>query len=83
MLVHPTPVERRQTMEYFEVANTVSSLVTTVSRLEASNQAFASQMAAGGTAAAVANDMASRTMGLMSSATANQVRRLFPPLSSL
>ena len=31
-------------------------------------------MAAGGTAAAVAAGMASRTMGLMSAATANQVR---------
>ena len=33
-----------------------------------------SQMQAGGNAAAVAADMASRTMGLMSTATANQVR---------
>ena len=70
-------------MEYFEVANTVSNLVATVSRQDASIQSLNSQMAAGGNAAAVANDMASRTMGLMSSATANQVRRLFPPLSSL
>lgn len=83
-------------MEYFEVANTVSSLVATVSRLEArletvatvsrleaTTQALNMRMDAGGNAAAVANDMASRTMGLMSSATANQVRRLFPPLSSL
>ena len=45
-------VERRQSMEFFEVANTVSNLVATVSRLEASNQALNSQMAAGGTAAA-------------------------------
>ena len=70
-------------MEYFEVANTVSSLVATVSRQDASIQSLNSQMAAGGNAAAVANDMASRTMGLMSSATANQVCRLFSPLSSL
>ena len=74
-------------MEYFEVANTVSNLVATVSRLEArletNNQALNMRMDAGSNAAAVANDMASRTMGLMSSATANQVRRLFPPLSSL
>ena len=70
-------------MEYFEVANTVSSLVATVSRQDASIQALNIRMDAGGGAAAIANDMASRTMGLMSSATANQVRRLFPPLSSL
>ena len=71
-------VERRQTIEYFRVADTVSTLEATVSRLEAGQQALASQMAAGGTAAAVAADMASRTMGLMSTATANQVRSANP-----
>lgn len=48
-----------------------------VSRLEARQDStvdtLTSTMAAGGTAAAVATDMASRTMGLMSTATANMV----------
>ena len=48
-----------------------------VSRLEARQDStvdtLTSTMAAGGTAAAVANDMANRTMGLMSTATANMV----------
>ena len=75
--VLPCVVERRQQLDAFALEASVSSLMAQVSRLEARQDStvdtLTSTMAAGGTAAAVANDMANRTMGLMSTATANMV----------
>ena len=72
-------VERRQQLDTFAMGATVSTLQATIDQLEAQQEStintLTSTMAAGGTAAAVAGDMASRTMDLMSTATANQVRK--------